>query len=273
MKDLVIGAYTRYNWHQLKNWVLSLQDTGFSGDVILIAFETDKDTVEKLKEHGVEIISVNPELNYISRIPIHVERFIFMYHNIKNRNYRYVLTTDVKDVVFQSNPFDWVENNIQEKKLIISSESICYRHEPWGNVNLEQTFGKYIYNEFCDKEIFNVGVIAGEFDYVKDMMLQLFVMSINRPIPVVDQATFNLLIHTEPWLSVTKRAKSEEGWACQLGTTGDPNKLDSFRPHLLENIPIIRNGLVFTSKDQKFCIVHQYDRIPNLKSTMDSKYK
>lgn len=273
MKDLLIGAYTKYNWAQLKNWVLSIKDSGFTGDVILIAFETNQNTIDKLKENNIEVISVNKELNYRSNIPIHVERFIFMYHHIKNRNYRYVLTTDVKDVIFQSNPFNWIENNIGNKKLIISSESLKYKDEPWGNENLMQTFGKYIYYEFHEKEIYNVGVIAGHFQYVKDLMLQLFWMSTNRSIPIVDQATFNVMMHTEPWLSITKRVRSEEGWACQLGTTADPNKIDAFRPNLLENIPHIRNGLVFSSKDKKFYIVHQYDRVPDLKVIIDEKYK
>ena len=272
MKDLVIGGFTRYGWDQLKNWVLSLKDTGYAGDIILIAFETDQTTIDKLTEHGIEVIPVNKELNYRSKIPIHVERFILMYHNIKNRKYTYVLTADVKDVIFQTNPFYWVEHNLKNKKIVISSESLKYKDEPWGNENLLQTFGKYIYNEFSNKEIFNVGVIAGEYEYVKDLLLQLFVMSINRPIPIVDQATFNFLMHTEPWLSVTKRVRSEDGWACQLGTTMDPSKIDAFRPHLLETEPKVRNGLVFTNKDIKYHIVHQYDRIPSLKKYIDEKY-
>ena len=79
-------------------------------------------------------------------------------------------------------------------------------------------------------------------------------------------------MHTEPWLSVTKRVRSEDGWACQLGTTMDPNKIDAFRPHLLETEPKVRNGLVFTNKDIKYHIVHQYDRIPSLKKYIDEKY-
>lgn len=272
MKDLVIGGFTRYNWAQLKNWVVSLKDTGYTGDIILVAFETDQFTVDKLTEAGVEVIPVNKELNYRSKVPIHVERFIMMYHHIKNRKYRYVLTTDVKDVIFQNNPFLWLEQHLGDRKIVISSESIQYKNEPWGDDNLMQTFGKYIYNEFSSKEIFNVGVIAGEFSYVKDLLLQLFMMSINRPIPIVDQATFNSLMHLEPWLSLTKRVRSEDGWACQLGTTADPAKIDAYRPFLLENEPKIKNGLVFTSKDKKFYIVHQYDRVPVLKEAIDAKY-
>lgn len=272
MKDLIIGAYTNYNWDQLRNWVKSIRYTDFSGDIILIAFNTTRETVDLLKKNGVEVLTINDSLNYKSKIPIHVERFIFIYHYIKNRNYRYVITTDVKDVVFQLNPFIWLENNIENKKIIASSESIRYENEPWGNENLNSTFGKYIYNEFYTKEIFNVGVLAGVFEYVKDLCLHLFTMSINRPIPIVDQAVYNFLIHSHPWKDITKFSKSEDGWACQLGTTADPNKIDSFTPFLLEEKPNLVKNEVYTSTGIKYSIVHQYDRVPFLKEEIDKKY-
>lgn len=273
MKDLLIGAYTGYSWDQLKNWVSSIKRTGFTGDIILVAFETTQSTVNKLKDEGVEVITLNDSLNYKSRIPIHVERFIFIYHHLKKRQYRYVLTTDVKDVIFQLNPFLWIEKNINEKKIIISSESILYKDEPWGNDNLLSCFGKYIYNELYEKEIYNVGVIAGEYEYVKDLCLHLFTMSTNRPISIVDQAVFNLLVHTQPWKNIVKNVKSEDGWACQLGTTADPNKIESFRPKLLEKEPIIVGDEVFTSAGKKYFIVHQYDRVPTLKNIIEKKYE
>lgn len=274
MKDLIIGGYTRYNWMNLKNWVLSAKRSGFKGDIVLIAFNTDTNTVEKLKQEGVIVIPVSENLDYQSKIPIHVERFIHIYHYLKTNSskYRYVVTTDVKDVIFQRNPVEWIENNLHDKNLIISSESIRYKDEPWGNENLMQTFGKYIYQEFKDKEIYNVGVIAGRFEYVKDLVLNLFLMSINRPIPIVDQATYNTIVHTYPMLAITKRTCSEDGWACQLGTTADPQKIESFKPHLLENIPIIHEGKVYTSKKNLFYIVHQYDRVPSLKTSIDIEY-
>ena len=31
-KDLIIGAYTNYNWDQIKYWVNSIEKSGFTGD-------------------------------------------------------------------------------------------------------------------------------------------------------------------------------------------------------------------------------------------------
>jgi len=274
MKDLIIGTSTRYGWQQLKNWVMSIKSTSFTGDVVLVVMECDQTTVEQLTQEGVKVVPVNSTLDYRSKIPVHVERFIHMYHFLKNNEYRYVISTDVKDVIFQANPIDWIEKNIGSAKLMCASESLLYKDEPWGNDNLMQTFGKYIYNEFHEKEIFNVGTLAGEHKYIKDLMLSLFLSSINRPIPIVDQATYNVMMHTEPWLTVTKHCKSEDGWACQLGTTGDPTKLSHFKPNLLEPIPVIKDGKVYTSHGESnlFYIVHQYDRVPTLKEAIDARY-
>jgi hypothetical protein len=272
MKDLIIGTSTRYGWEQLKNWVLSIKSTSFKGDLVLVVMECDQTTVDKLQQEGVKVVTVNKTLDYRSKIPVHVERFIHMYHYLKSNEYRYVVSTDVKDVIFQSDPIDYIVKNIGDKKLMCASESLIYKNEPWGNDNLMQTFGKYIYNEFHEKEIFNVGTLAGEHKYIKDLMLSLFLSSINRPIPIVDQATYNVMMHTEPWLTVTKQCRSEDGWACQLGTTGDPNKIEYFKPNLLENTPVFKEGKVYTSNNKLFSIVHQYDRVPVLKEAIDARY-
>lgn len=272
MKDLLIGTSTRYEWNQLKNWAKSIKNTSFSGDVVLVVMECSVETVKTLEEHGITVVPVNKTLDYKSNTPVHVERFIHMYHYLKNNEYRYVISTDVKDVIFQQNPIDWLEENLDNKKIVCASESIQYLHESWGNNNLMSAFGKYIHNEFYEKEIFNVGTLAGEHKYIKDLMLHLFLASINRPIPIVDQATYNIMMHTEPWSTITKQAKSEDGWACQLGTTGDPTKLEIFKPHLLENIPVYKEGEVYTSTGDLFYIVHQYDRVPDLKAKIDAKY-
>jgi hypothetical protein len=65
---------------------------------------------------------------------------------------------------------------------------------------------------------------------------------------------------------------SETGWACQLGTTADPSKLDSFRPFLLELLPKLENDKVVTSTGIEYTIVHQYDRVPEWKKVIEAKY-
>jgi hypothetical protein len=80
------------------------------------------------------------------------------------------------------------------------------------------------------------------------------------------------MISQEPYKSVARYMTSEEGWACQLGTTADPSKLEQFKPFLLEPSPIMKDGEVATSAGKAFTIVHQYDRVPEWKKVIEEKY-
>jgi hypothetical protein len=277
MKDLIVGCSTNYDWAKLKYWVNSINASGFEGDKVLILMNCDKDTVEKVTEAGFSIIAFNQDdkgnLVYQSQLMVHVERFVHIYKLLKDNLYRYVITTDVKDVIFQKNPIEWLEKNLTEKEdLVFASESIKYKDEPWGRENLTQCYGQGIYEDFKNNTIFNVGVLAGRGYAMRDLVLQLFLNCLNRPIPIVDQAVFNVMISRHPYLKTSQYMKSEDGWACQLGTTADPSKVESFRPYLLEPSPKLEGDKVVTSEGLEYTIVHQYDRVPEWKKVIEAKY-
>jgi hypothetical protein len=237
----------------------------------------DSDTVKKVVDAGFSVIGFNKDengnLNYSSSMPVHTERFLHIYNYLKDKDYRYVITTDVKDVVFQKNPIEFLEKECVNKNLIFASESIRYKDEPWGDQNLKETFGPYIYEQFKNNEIFNVGVLAGHGYAIRDLALNIFVSCLNRPIPICDQSTFNFMISQNPYTSLSKYTRSEEGWAAQLGTTADPSKASQFDPVLLEAKPKLQDGVVTTSEGKEFYIVHQYDRVPEMKNTLEKKYE
>jgi len=277
MKDCIVGCATNYDWSKLKYWINSINTSGFEGDKVLILMNCDKDTVQKVTDAGFSIIAFNQDANgnltYQSQLMVHVERFVHIYKLLKDNQYRFVITTDVKDVIFQKNPSVWLENNLTDKEnLVFASESIKYKDEPWGRENLTQCYGQGIYEDFKNNTIFNVGVLAGRGYAMRDLVLQLFLNCINRPIPIVDQAVFNVMISRHPYLDSSMYTTSETGWACQLGTTADPSKIDSFRPFLLEPSPKLEGDKVVTSEGIEYTIVHQYDRVPEWKKVIEEKY-
>jgi hypothetical protein len=276
MKDLIIGCSTNYDWSRLKYWINSINKSGFDGEKVMVLMNCDKETIKKIIDSGFKVIGMKQDsegnLVHQSNMMVHVERFIHMYNFIKDQDFRYIITTDVKDVVFQKNPSAWLDANLGDKNLVFSSESMLYENESWGNQNLYETFGPYVYNEFKRNEIYNVGVLAGRGFAVRDLMMNIFVACQGKPIPICDQSTFNFLISQHPYLHTSRYMKSEDGWACQLGTTADPSKIDSFRPFLLENEPKMVDGKVVTSKGKEFTIVHQYDRVPAWRSVIEATY-
>ena len=269
-KSLIIGAFTNYNYNQLKPWVESIDECGFTGDKAMVVGNASEETIGELIKRDFIIIKMHD-----IKAPIHVARFLSIYDFLKNtwQNYNHVVTTDVKDVYFQTNPIVWLELNLKGKKLVAGSEGMRYKDEPWGNENLMQAYGPYVHDQFKYNEIYNVGTIGGVSEYVKDMMFNILFNAINRPIPICDQAVYNVLIQTQPFKGVTYFAKQLDGWACQAGTTVDPSKIAQFRPHLLESEPKFEDGIVKTSLGRTFAIVHQYDRVPEWKEFIKQKYQ
>lgn len=277
MKDLIIGTSTNYDWSKLKYWVNSINKSGFEGDKVLVLLNCDKDTIKKVHDAGFMVVGARQDndgnLIYQSSIPVHVERFLHMHNFLQKRDYRYVITTDVKDVIFQRNPIDYIQKTLNDEKILMfASESMNYKDEPWGNQNLFETYGNYIYDHWKNNEIYNVGVLAGSGDAMKDLFISIFAAAIGRPIPICDQSTFNFMISMAPYRQASVYLKSEDAWAAQLGTTADPSKIDQFRPYLLEPSPKMENNEVTTSTGIPFTIVHQYDRVPEWKKIIEEKY-
>jgi hypothetical protein len=276
-QNLIIGASTNYDWNKLKYWINSIKMSGFRGDIALILMNCDKDTVKKVSDAGVQIIGFVQDnegnLKHQSGMPIHTERFLHIHNFLSDKLYRYVITTDVKDVIFQRNPIEYLEKNLgEDQNLMFASESIRYKDEAWGNQNLMETYANYIYDHFKDNVIYNVGVLGGRGFAMRDLAINIFAASMGRPIPICDQSTFNFLVSMSPYLETSVYSKSEDGWAAQLGTTADPSKVDEFRPFLLEPSPIMKDGEVTTSTGLPFTIVHQYDRVPEWRKIIEAKY-
>jgi len=122
MKDIVVGCITNYGWEQIKCWVNSLDQSGFDGLKVMICYNTDYSVAEELSKRGYTIFafSKNDEqqrLEYTKEnFNIVVDRFLhisyFLGRLSNKEQYRYVIATDVKDVVFQRNPSKWIEENI-----------------------------------------------------------------------------------------------------------------------------------------------------------------
>ena len=277
MKDLIIGTSTNYDWDKLKYWVNSINQSGFEGDKVLILLNCDKETVKKVSLAGFTVVGAMQDaegnLVYNSPIPVHVERFLHMHNFLKTRDYRYIITTDVKDVVFQKNPVDYLKTVLNgDKDYVFASESMKYKDEPWGDQNLFETYGNYIYDNWKNNEIYNVGVLAGHGDAIRDLFISIFAAAMSRPIKICDQSTFNFMISTAPFRRCSAYMKSEDAWAAQLGTTADPSKIDQFRPNLLEPSPKMVGDEVTTSTGIPFTIVHQYDRVPEWRKIIEEKY-
>lgn len=286
MKDLVIGCITNYNFQQISPWVNSLDRSGFTGSKIMLVYNVGYHVCKELEDRGYDVIGFRKDEEkksfvYPGEFNIVVSRFFHLYElfsKLDISQYRYIISTDVKDVVFQSNPSEWLEKNIGDKKIVVASESIRYKDEDWGNNNMRESFGPYFQHEMADKTVYNAGTLAGDIRYMKDLFVNIFQWSNaagRHHIPGgggPDQAALNILLTLHPYCDITRFTSSEEGWACQAGTTVDPKKIEAFRPKLLDPEPKFDGEYVYTNSGLKYCLVHQYDRVPEWKEALEKRY-
>jgi len=271
-KDLIIGAFKNYNFETIKPWIQSINECGFKGDKVIVSIGSSRETNSKLADAGFTVIDAPSQ----ARMGFHMERFLHIYNFLKEQgsNYRYVITTDVRDVIFQKDPIEWIEKNIDDKKMIAVSEAIKIKDEHWNRQNIINAFGAFFYDGVKNQDVYNVGTLAGTSEYIKDLCGMLYQLSANRPDWVADQAAYNILLNWQPYTNETKFVSLSDGWSCNLHVTNKPGEKEHFRPFIRQPIPVFEDGLVKDgTTNQIFPIVHQYDRDPVLAKFYKDKYK
>lgn len=258
MKDLIIGSICNYQPKDVACWINSIKMSGFTGDVIVLDFGTPAETIEFLQRKGV--IVYKAELNGRHIV---VERFIAMYSLLLNKGiqseYRYILATDVKDVVFQRNPSQYM---MMFESVVVTSENIKYQDEDWGRNNMQTSY-PHMYDRMKDQVIYNAGVIGGPLIDIRDFFLHIYHLSLIGQDSQPDQAAMNILLNTVPFDMSAVFNSENSKWAINLGTSWADNVKDKYHDRLV-------NG--FTSDISNFCIIHQWDRVSSLKPLIEKKF-
>lgn len=265
-KYAILGCIHNYSPKDIKPWVESINKSEFKGKRIVIVYNVPMDTIEYLKQNNFEI--------YQSDLTMHIflQRFRDYYFLLNKRDdIDRVIFTDVKDVIFQSDPSLWLENN-QKKHIVACSESIIIGDDDWAQKCAGTSFPMEWEMWLKYEESFCAGTIAGDVEYVKDLFLNIYrwAMTGANPNEAADQPAYNCLIKQSQYKDIVQFVKQEEGFATQLGTV--LIKKDFFGDRLLEPTPIYKEGKFYNQSGQEFCIVHQYDRNPNIKRDIYERY-
>jgi hypothetical protein len=301
-EDLVIGAVDNYTYHEIEPWLVSLERSGYTGKKALIAYNMQGATADKLESKGVLIFSFQRDrkgnLRYAASksTSIMVERFAHLWHFLAALDLRYVVATDVRDVLFQGNPSDWLQGDLgmSGRKILVGSEYLRYRDEPWNRNNMVMAFGQSLYELVADRPIYCAGVIAGFADSVRELFLNISLICRGMAARVPggggpDQAALNVLLSTGAYQAITQFRSAADEWVCHAATTQqaiksgkgeighqyrkDPTVLSSFANATLCPDPIFRDELVCTNQGVPYAIVHQYDRVSTWFPVLDRKYR
>ena len=175
-----------------------------------------------------------------------VDRWKLIADYIQKGDYRYVIACDTFDVVFQSNPFEWLEKHLGEHDLVVVGEERDFKDCEGNKRGMLQSFPQ-AYERIKDWEILNAGVVAGHAKAVmeisqkiydlcqQDVRLPSFTPKFEDRLP--DQQALNLL--AEEFLVYP--ARGTDTWAFQY------NHKHSFR-----------DGRCYNENGELYAILHQY---------------
>lgn len=298
-KDVIIGVVDNYDWDKIKYWANSIEKSGFDGYKALIVYNMNKETVELLTQKQFMLIGVGPSDDkngfvYEGNSNIMVDRFLHIHHFLNMLNdpemVDRVIITDVRDVVFQKNPTEWLDEYfLNGYNLLVGSENMTYGNEPWGSNNLSKSFGEYFLDRKKDDPIFCAGVIAGQLDTIKDFCLNLWLICRGLN-PWVeggggpDQAAMNIMLDFETYHFSTLLTMPSNGWVLHAGTSMPAIKAGSggigeayvINPNMkidfLEELNYtIKDNSVHVN-DEKVTVLHQWDRVPDWNKMIQNVY-
>lgn len=272
IKNLIMGASNIEDINYVRNWIVSAKQFKETCDIVLLVYKHDEKLINENKElfEGVHLIYISntaylEQLNNViyntgistretSRNLIHHLRFFhyWQYLNECETTYQNVLITDVKDVIFNDLNF----LNFYLEKVLVADECIMFENEPWNKSNILKNFGPYIYNELKDKSVGCCGVIAGNYNNIKELSLTLYNLASGKY--VADQSGLNVLKYTNRYyLDLLKYNKD----FCLQVHTRMLSQEKSVEPYVFDINTI-----------NQFPIIHQYERHPELLEYINNKF-
>ena len=274
--DAIVGVGINYSWKEFKNYAVSLDRCGFQGRRILFVHNISSAARTALAHLGFELIEYTPKKVVV------VDRFKAIHDWLaeNQEGLRYVILSDIRDVVFQTDPSEWFEAHAGEAKIFGTSEFIFFRNESCNPFWVEQLYGRKTLDTLLAKEeVICAGTICGEAEAVKRLTLRIYESSTDRHGD--DQAALNVLLRTE-FKDEMRIPTPEEGFVITvgwylIGTTNEHlHQGDTEvgkRSNLRTNPPVLRDGIVYPhGSETPYCVVHQYERGTRWEPEIDKKY-
>lgn len=253
--NLVLGAIKNLEFEDLKPFLDSLSLTGFDGKVAFYVAQASQPTCKALDDLGVDIITVD-EYNTFTATPINALRY-FVYEQylagltVMPEN---ILLADVRDVVFQRDPFEIDLGGglccfLESDEMTLAT---CLANSGW----LACAYGKDVLGRIGRHKISCSGTTIGTGtavrDYLAAMCAGLHAIDERTPnimhvISGIDQCVHNYLLYTDA-LPGTRLYSNELGPVVTLNYVSP------------ESIQLNDANLVVNQAGFPYHIVHQYDR-------------
>ena len=260
---IIFGCITKYSPDDIRPYVESIQQSGFDGDKVMLVYDVPQETISYLKSKGWDLYGADLHQHII------LQRFVDAYKLLESYETETIIWTDVKDVIFQKDPTEWIEKNMKGE-ILAFSECVKFKDDSWAVVNAGTSFPME-WEWLQNKTSYCAGTIVGKGYALKDLFIEIYRWSLTTANQgqLADQAAYNVLINLNHFKENVQFVNQEEGFVTQLGTVFiKGNELP-----ILEPTPIYKDTKFYNQTGDEFVIVHQYDRNEQIKQQIYQKYK
>jgi len=198
----------------------------------------------------VTVVDVDPNrVHYLLRD----RHLIFWEFLVKNKvQYKNVVITDSKDVVFQRDIFDYVEGHWFEY-LILASEGMTHKQSGWNLIDQFETQRnvREFQKEYRDWPVINGGIMMGSNNMLQNMLFLIWSNAVRSSGRHTDQGVLNYLYS---YLKDTGPYFLKEPQRHPFCLTGEAVKEEFVKAEF-------RDGLFYQPITQEpYYIVHQWER-------------
>ena len=189
-----------------------------------------------------------------------MSRYFYYRDIIQRHDYDRVLFADVRDVVFQSNPFEACPATGLSVSLELDQYTIAT--EVWNSIWIKALAGQEMLDRIGGNPVSCAGVTLGDREairsYLDTMIREIVKMPRRLTTTPLDQGIHNLMLWTGRLGEVHTLESLGSPVATLNGVTTDELRFDEASGRLVN-----RDG-------SPISIVHQYDRIPGLAENLEA---
>jgi len=278
-KDLVLGIAVNTDAKNFAIFAHSFRKFSPAGEAIIFVNAPVSDRYQRIAETtGVRIISfdiatLQPE--FIRAYHPSSLRWILFAQLLRANDYviqrafSRVVMVDVRDTVFQSDPFVLIEGSGSAFSVFAEAAGSNIELCGWNSGWIKDCFGEKVFESVKANPIICSGVSMGTIDGVKDYVAKMSSVLLGQDplsstFPAcerngVDQGVHNVLVHTGALSNVTVRYEYDfpvvnlQAYPQLQVTPADPSVLTS-------------------EAGVKYALVHQYDRLSPLQTALAGQY-
>jgi hypothetical protein len=246
MKNVILTAAIGYNYSQINNFIKSIK---FPCDLVLFC---DRDY--KINNHFVgDIKLINVKKNPIIikwdlNTPNNIRLLWYKKYLEENIDYNKILLTDIRDVVFQSSPFDLVNDS----RLVVAKEDVLLKNEKWNKMWIESLYGKKYMEEHGDSSVYCSGTIIGTYKALTNY-LDFYELEIENYGLKLDTGDFKLIIDQ----GIFNKYVYEHEEDCMIQSNSNGKIITC---GYASNLRLNYNSELLNEDGVIYSIVHQYDR-------------